>query len=278
MPDGETPANEATETVATAQPNDPATATTTGAPEANPTPGPDSSASHPAIEATGLSHAFGDVRVLEDVSLSVAPGEIVALVGPNGSGKSTLLRFLAKVRAPDEGTVTIGEAGETRVGYLPQQPGFRSGFSAEDTLQFYAQFVDDEIDVPDILDRVGLSGAANRRVEALSGGMTRLLGLGRALVGDPDALVLDEPASGLDPGMVERLFGIVSDLAADGTAIILSSHNLGPVERTADRVVVLDDGRFVADAPPREIVESAGAADLQTAFGTLVSTDGVDGR
>jgi ABC-type multidrug transport system ATPase subunit len=78
--------------------------------------------------------------------------------------------------------------------------------------------------------------------------------------------------------MVERLFGIVSDLADDGTAIVLSSHNLAPVERTADRVLVLDGGRFVADGPPRELVETTGAADLQTAFGELVSTDGVDGR
>ncbi|KAB1189034.1 MULTISPECIES: ABC transporter ATP-binding protein [Haloferax] len=231
-----------------------------------------------AIEAIGLSHAYGDIHVLEDVSLSVAPGEIVALVGPNGSGKSTLLRFLAKVRAPDDGTIRVGTNGHTRVGYLPQQPGFRTGFTAVDTLRFYAQFVDDNVDVHDILDRVGLAHAANRRVEALSGGMTRLLGLGRALIGDPAVLILDEPASGLDPGMVERLFGIVSDLATDGTAIILSSHNLGPVERTADRVLVLDNGTFVADGAPRDILESTGATDLQTAFGELVTTDEVDGR
>ncbi|WP_411962793.1 ABC transporter ATP-binding protein [Haloferax sp. YSMS24] len=278
MPDGDSPPPE-----------------TTGATATAPTQNTDDdrSATHPAIEATGLGHAFGDVRVLEDVSLSVSPGEIVALVGPNGSGKSTLIRFLAKVRSPDTGTITLGTAEQTRVGYLPQQPGFRDGFSAEETLQFYAQFVDvdeqrssahrtqsgdDEVDVSEVLDRVGLAGAADRRVGALSGGMTRLLGLGRALIGDPAVLVLDEPASGLDPGMVERLFGIVSELAADGTAIVLSSHNLAPVERTADRVAVLDGGRFVADAPPREIIESTDSEDLQTAFGKLVSTDGVDGR
>ncbi|REA05511.1 ABC transporter ATP-binding protein [Haloferax sp. Atlit-6N] len=236
-------------------------------------------ADRPAIAATDLSHAFGDVRVLDGVSLSVAPGEIVALVGPNGSGKSTLLRFLARVRAPDEGTVTIGASdGRARVGYLPQQPGFRAGFSATDTLEFYAQFVDDPVDVADVLERVGLADAADRRVDALSGGMTRLLGLGRALVGDPAVVVLDEPASGLDPGMVERLFDIVSDLADAGVAVVLSSHNLGPVERTADRVVVLDGGRFVADGDPRAVVESVGAADLQTAFGDLVATEEVTGR
>ncbi|KAB1192057.1 ATP-binding cassette domain-containing protein [Haloferax sp. MBLA0076] len=250
----------------------------TGRPANDPTDEAAGKGDHRAIDATGLSHAFGDIRVLDDVSLSVGTGEIVALVGPNGSGKSTLLRFLANVRAPDEGAIRVGTDGHTRVGYLPQQPIFRSGFTAADTLQFYAQFVDGDVDVSKILDRVGLAHAGNRRVEALSGGMARLLGLGRALIGDPAVLILDEPASGLDPGMVERLFDIVSSLADTGTAIILSSHNLGPVERTADRVVVLDDGSFVADGTPRELIESAGTTDLQTAFGTLVSTDGVDGR
>ncbi|ELK44166.1 putative copper ABC transporter ATP-binding protein, partial [Haloferax sp. BAB-2207] len=168
--------------------------------------------------------------------------------------------------------------GRARVGYLPQQPGFRAGFSAADTLDFYAQFVDEDVDVAGVLERVGLVDAADRRVGALSGGMTRLLGLGRALVGDPAVVVLDEPASGLDPGMVERLFDIVSDLADAGVAVVLSSHNLGPVERTADRVVVLDGGRFVADGDPRAVVESVGAADLQTAFGDLVATKEVTGR
>ncbi|MFC7128794.1 ABC transporter ATP-binding protein [Haloferax chudinovii] len=243
---------------------------------------PDAEGGRPAVAATDLRHAFGDVGVLDGVSLSVAPGEIVALVGPNGSGKSTLLRFLARVRAPDEGTVTVGSTdtggGRARVGYLPQQPGFRAGFSAADTLEFYAQFVDEDVDVAGVLERVGLADAAGRRVGALSGGMTRLLGLGRALVGDPAVVVLDEPASGLDPGMVERLFDIVSDLADAGIAVVLSSHNLGPVERTADRVVVLDGGRFVADGDPRAVVESVGAADLQTAFGDLVATEEVTGR
>ncbi|ELZ91667.1 ABC transporter ATP-binding protein [Haloferax mucosum ATCC BAA-1512] len=247
-------------------------------------------AARPAIEATDLSHAFGDIHVLEGVSLSVEPGEIVALVGPNGSGKSTLLRFLARVRTPDEGTVSVGASGQgeddrregqgghNRVGYLPQQPGFRDGFSAADTLRFYAQFADGDVDVSEILTHVGLVEASDRRVDALSGGMTRLLGLGRALIGDPAVLVLDEPASGLDPGMVERLFDIVSELADSGVAVVLSSHNLGPVERTADRVAVLDGGRFVADGPPGELVEAVSAADLQTAFGEFVSTEEVEGR
>ncbi|UVE49088.1 ABC transporter ATP-binding protein [Haloferax larsenii] len=238
----------------------------------------DTESKSPVIDASGLSHAFGDVVVLDDLSLTVEPGEIVALVGPNGSGKTTLLQFLSKVRAPNAGTVTVGAGDRTRVGYLPQRPEFREGFTVADTLRFYTQFVEEDVDVGTTLDRVGLSEAADRRVEALSGGMTRLLGLARALVGDPDVVVLDEPASGLDPGMVERLFEIVAELAAEGTAVVLSSHNLGPVERTADRVVVLDGGRFVATGSPQELVESAEATDLQTAFGTLVSTEEVAGR
>ncbi|MFC7204224.1 ABC transporter ATP-binding protein [Haloferax namakaokahaiae] len=233
--------------------------------------------STPTLAAENVSHRFGDLRVLEDVSLSVEPGETVAVVGPNGSGKSTLLRFLAGVRTPDSGTVTQSAAGDApgegrQSGYLPQQPEFRAGFCLRDTLAFYAKFVEGA-DIDQTLDQVGLAEIRGQHTETLSGGQTRLLGLGRALLGDPPLLVLDEPASGLDPEMVERLFAIVSDIASSGRSVVLSSHNLGPVERVADRVLVLSDGRVVADGSPRELVERSGAPDLQMAFGTLVSGD-----
>lgn len=232
-------------------------------------PAPDTT---PAIAAAHISHAFGDIRVLDDISLAVEPGEIVALVGPNGSGKSTLLRFLAGVRTPDSGTVTRTPNDGRQIGYLPQQPSFRPGFCLKDTLGFYAKFVDDA-DVDAILSQVGLAEIRGQHAETLSGGQTRLLGLGQALLGDPPVVILDEPASGLDPEMVERLFALVSDLAANGTSVILSSHNLGPVERTADRVFVLHDGRFVAEGSPESLVEQSSASNLQTAFTSLIGSE-----
>jgi ABC-type multidrug transport system ATPase subunit len=228
----------------------------------------------PALRASDLRRSFGDVTVLDGVSLSVDPGEIVAVVGPNGSGKSTLLEVLAGVRSPDGGRVGVATETDRRVGYLPQRPAFREGFTARDTLQFYAHFLD-EADVDGTLDRVGLGGVTDRKVGSLSGGMTRLLGLGQAILGDPEVLVLDEPGSGLDPAMVERLFAVVGDLAAEGAAVVVASHNLAAVEMHADRVALLDRGRFAASGSPADLLESTGTETLVDAF--LATVEGDEG-
>lgn len=232
----------------------------------------------PALRAVGIEQSFGDVTVLSGVDLSVDRAEIAALVGPNGSGKSTLLRILAALDPPTGGTVEIpgGSDRPRRIGFLPQQPAFRAGFSARDTLEFYASFVDgvDAAAVAATLDRVGLEGVADRAVGSLSGGMTRLLGLGQAILGDPAVLVLDEPGSGLDPAMVERLFDTLGELAAGGTGIVVASHQLPAVDTYADTVSVLDGGRFVADGSPAALRERTDTQSLQAAFLTLVRTTG----
>lgn len=228
----------------------------------------------PALRATGIEQSFGDVVVLSGVDLTVDRTEITALVGPNGSGKSTLLRILAALDSPTEGTVEVpARSGRSRrLGFLPQQPAFRPGFTARDTLEFYASFVDgiDQDAVAGTLDRVGLDSVADRAVGSLSGGMTRLLGLGQALLGDPAVLLLDEPGSGLDPAMVERLFGILGDLAAEGTGIVVASHQLSAVDTHADTVSVLDDGRFVAEGSPATLRARTDTESLPAAFRQLV--------
>lgn len=234
-----------------------------------------------ALQATDLSRSFGDISVLEGVSLTVGRGELVVVIGPNGSGKSTLMEALAGVRAPDRGTVTVASTADTAtdrraVGYLPQRPSFRSGFSAHDTLEFYARFVDDttaDADVTETLERVGLADVAGRTVGSLSGGMTRLLGLGQAILGQPSVLVLDEPGSGLDPAMVERLFGVLRSLADDGTGIVVTSHNLEAVEKYADVVVLLDRGELVLSGPPTDLLASTGSETLVEAFLATVQGD-----
>jgi ABC-type multidrug transport system ATPase subunit len=231
-----------------------------------------------ALQATNLSRSFGDVSVLEAVSLSVGRGELVVVIGPNGSGKSTLMEALAGIRAPDRGTVTITSPTEATterraVGYLPQRPSFRRGFSTRDTLEFYARFVDDtavDAAVTETLDRVGLSDVAGRTVGSLSGGMTRLLGLGQAILGHPSVLVLDEPGSGLDPAMVERLFGILRSLADDDTGIVVTSHNLEAVEKYADTVVLLDRGEVVLSGTLSDVLASTESETLVEAFLTTV--------
>lgn len=250
----------------------------TAARSAGPTDGTDA-----ALRATDLSQSFGDVSVLDGASLAVGRGELVAVVGPNGSGKSTLLELLAGIRAPDRGSVTVapapdGAADDRRdVGYLPQRPAFREGFTARDTLKFYARLLDGDGDVPghvdETLDRVGLAGVAGRTVGSLSGGMTRLLGVGQAILGRPSALVLDEPGSGLDPAMVERLFRVLETLTDEGTGVVVASHNLAAVEAHADAVFLLDRGRFAASGAPAELLAATGTETLVDAFLATVRGD-----
>ena len=225
--------------------------------------GPDGATeSDPVAALDGVTRTYGGIVVLDDVSLSVRSG-VTAVVGPNGSGKSTLLRTLAEVTVPVEGSVvrpdgTDGNGSEPanpasdagvarRVGYLPQRVPFRESFTARETLAFYARLVGADPDAA--LGSVGLRDASDRRVGALSGGMRRLLGIAQATIGDPPLVVLDEPASGLDPGMRERAFRLAAENAADGTAVVVSSHDLDLVDRYADRAVVLDRGTVVAAGP-----------------------------
>ncbi|MFB6196054.1 MAG: ABC transporter ATP-binding protein [Haloplanus sp.] len=223
------------------------------------------------LRATDVTRTFGDVTAVSEASLDVPAGTVVALIGPNGSGKTTLLRVLAGLLAPTDGTVTYeGPETERRFGYLPQEPTFRPGFTALETATFYARLADD--DPTDLLGRVGLGGVHDRRVEALSGGMTRLLGIAQALSGDPPILCLDEPASGLDPGMSRRVFDIVETLTDDGHAVVITSHDLPLVERRADRIVVLDQGEVVADDTPDGLRERTGGP-LYESFTSLVGGD-----
>ena len=230
-----------------------------------------------ALRAESIEQSFGDVDVLSGVSLSIDRREVAAVVGPNGSGKSTLLHVLAGIAAPVSGSVTVEyQRGARRVGYLPQQPAFREGFSARDTLLFYAQLLDgvDDEDVDATLERVGLADVADRTVGSLSGGMTRLLGLGAAVLGDPSVLILDEPGSGLDPAMVERLFAVVGELADDGTGVAVASHELPAVEAHAETVYVLDQGDFVRSGSPEALLEETETASLSAAFRSIVRPEG----
>jgi ABC-type multidrug transport system ATPase subunit len=221
-----------------------------------------------AIRVEGLSRSFGDLDVLRDVSLSLAPGTVGAIVGPNGSGKSTLLRALAGL-TPHGGTVEVATGGPRAVGYLPQNPAFRPRFTVRETLAFYADLLPEEVDVIAALDRVGMTGAADRRTEALSGGMRRLLGIAQATLGDPPLVLLDEPTSDLDPRMTEHIFGVVEDIVEDGASILLATHDARGVERS-DRVFLLDEGHIVVTGTPEELRADADSA-LEALFAGYVS-------
>ncbi|MFC6988597.1 ATP-binding cassette domain-containing protein [Haloplanus sp. GCM10025708] len=154
----------------------------------------------------------------------------------------------------------------------PQQPSFRSVFTVEETLRFYADLLPTDVDVAAAIDRVGLSGARDRNVDALSGGMRRLLGIAQATLGDPSLVVLDEPTGDLDPRMTEYVFEVLVDLAESGMAVLLATHNLLGAEK-ADDVALLDRGGIVVRAPPDEFVGDADADSLAEAFRHYVSGD-----
>lgn len=218
-----------------------------------------------------LSHRFGDVVALSDVSVAIQPGNVTAFVGPNGSGKTTLLSTLAGLLDPTGGTVTYrGPEARRRIGYLPQQPAFRPRFTARETLAFYARLVEDDPDR--LLERVGLGAVADRRIGALSGGMVRLLGVAQALAGAPPVVALDEPASSLDPAMSERVFDVAGDIAEEGRAVMLCSHDLALVERVADAVIVLDRGEVVATGSPDALRAEWGGPLVDT-FGEAIGSD-----
>jgi ABC-type multidrug transport system ATPase subunit len=222
-----------------------------------------------------LEHAYGRTTVLDDVSFEIHAGDVTAIIGPNGSGKTTLIRGLVGLHEPTAGRVQYhGPEVARPIGYLQQRPAFRPGQTVLEALTFYASLVgESEAGALERLERVGLKAATNRNVEALSGGMTRLAGIAQATVGDPPLVVLDEPASGLDPGMSVRIFEVAEELAAGGAAVLLSSHDLALVERTADRVVLLDEGTVEGIGSPETIRSETKSESLLEAFETAVRGD-----
>jgi ABC-type multidrug transport system ATPase subunit len=221
------------------------------------------------LTVDSVARQFSDLSVLADATFQVEPGTVACLVGPNGSGKTTLLRIVAGLLVPSGGRVRIDAAATRTVGYLPQRPSFRAGFSVAETLDFYAALAGVDVDPDAALARVGLADVADRRVEALSGGMTRLFGIAQAAVGDPPLLVLDEPSSGLDPTMTKRVGDVVTDLAADAT-VLLATHDLATAERVADTVLVLDRGTIAAAASPSDLLATTDTDSLTDAVNAYI--------
>ncbi|MGK2230513.1 MAG: ABC-type multidrug transport system ATPase subunit [Methanobacteriota archaeon] len=230
------------------------------------------------LEANDVSKTYGELEVLKDVSMEAERGRVYALIGPNGSGKTTFLKILAGLLPPDSGEVLRRTGGAERaVGYLPQQPSFRDGFTVAETLRFYTRLLDEKMGdgyVSEALGDVGLSDASNRRVSGLSGGMTRLLGVAQSRVGDPPIMAVDEPTSGLDPEMTGRIFETLSGVADNGTAVLLTTHDLDKVGRHADKVVLIYDRRIAGSGSPDELVNEHERESLASVFDSVVRGGG----
>ncbi|WP_170589088.1 ABC transporter ATP-binding protein [Ruegeria arenilitoris] len=195
----------------------------------------------------------GKTRVLSDISLTLDPGQRVALLGHNGAGKSTLIKSILGLTPIQAGTIRIGTAApgsaqaRRDTAYLPEAVSFHPALTGREQLTLFAKLSGTRADVPALLDRVGLGDAMDRRIGAYSKGMRQRLGLAQVLLGQPKLALLDEPTSGLDPISRQDLYAIIDELAAQGTAVLIASHALTEVEARTDRIAIMRKGRMVAD-------------------------------
>ena len=225
----------------------------------------------PVIRASGLTKRFGPVLAVDQLSFEVEAGTVTGFLGRNGAGKTTTLRMLLGLVAADAGTATIGGHAYAdlpeplhRVGAVLEASGFHPGRTARNHLRVQALAGQaDPSRIEDVLDLVELTGAADRRIGGLSLGMRQRLALATALLTDPEVLILDEPTNGLDPEGVRWLRNLLRGLAAEGTAVLISSHMLAEVAQTVDQVVIVDRGRAVAQSG---LAELTAGGDLEDAF------------
>lgn len=232
------------------------------------------------IEFDGLTKRYGAVTAVRDLTTRVAQGQVTALLGPNGAGKTTTVRMLLGLIRPDQGSATFDgrryrELPEPRraVGAVLGPDGFHRGRTGRDHLRMVATAARlPGRRVGEVLDLVELTEAADRRVGGYSLGMRQRLGLACALLGDPGVLIADEPANGLDPEGIAWMRGLLRRAAEEGRTVLISSHFLAEVTRTADRVLVIDRGVLRFDGPLTDLAGgSADAAALEDAFLTLTS-------
>ena len=244
--------------------------------------------SSPVIELAGVSFGYTATPVVRDISLRIDPGEYVAVVGPNGSGKSTLMKLMLGLLRPDDGTARLfGEPSHrfddgARLGYVAQHASAAKEMpiTVREVVKmgrfphvgFGRLSREDHVIVDRALETVGMSGFADRRVTQLSGGQRQRAFIARALAGEADLLVLDEPTVGVDAESVEAFYELLKTLNYEGITILLIEHDLGAVTDHAARVVCLNREVYF-DGPTAEFVESDA---LARAFGTAAAFAGVE--
>lgn len=237
----------------------------------------DSMSSADVIELEDVSIRRGAGLVIENLSMSVPPRQIVGLIGPSGSGKTSLLRAIVGVQAHVSGSVFVlgrpaGEASRRgEVGYVSQDPAVYGDLSVADNVAYFARVLN--VGAPTALAAlrtVGLEEAADQRVDDLSGGQRARLSLVIALLNDPPLLVLDEPTVGLDPVLRKELWDHFSSLAAQGTTLLVSSHVMDEAGR-CDSLILLRDGAILASGRPAELLERTATTTIEDAFLALIA-------
>jgi ABC-2 type transport system ATP-binding protein len=218
----------------------------------------------PAVEVTGLEKRYGSKTAVDGLDLLVPAGEVLALLGPNGAGKTTTVEICEGFRAADAGTVRVlgldpradGAALRARVGVMPQGGGAYPGVRVDEMLALVASCAANPLDPAWLLRTLGLDAAKRTTFKRLSGGQQQRLSLACALVGRPELVFLDEPTAGMDPQARRLVWDLVDALRTDGVSVLLTTHLMDEAEALADQVVIIDNGRVVAQGSPGELTTS----------------------
>ena len=234
----------------------------------------------PLLRIAHLTKKFGDVTVVDDLSLEIMPGECLGVIGPNGAGKTTTIRVCLGLSAPDAGTIEafglplpeqVREA-KKRIGVVTQFDSLDPDFTCAENLRVYGSYFGlpkamIEERIPKLLAFAHLQAKATAKPGELSGGMKRRLSLGRALINDPDLLLLDEPTTGLDPQARHLMWERLQKLLQQGKSILLTTHFMDEAERLCDRLLVLDHGRKIAEGTPRGMIAQHLESDVVEVYG-----------
>lgn len=232
------------------------------------------------LEVRDLHKRYGDREVVAGISFALQPGECYGLLGPNGAGKTTTLRCCLGLIRPDAGDIRLvgesvpGHARQARmkVGVVPQFDNLDPDFNCAENLLVYGRYFglsDDHVlaRIPELLEFAGLAGKEQAPLRSLSGGMKRRLTLARALVNDPDLLVLDEPTTGLDPQARHLIWERLKRLLSSGKTILLTTHFMDEAERLCDRLAIVDNGRIITEGSPRDLISGEIEASVVEVFG-----------
>jgi ABC-2 type transport system ATP-binding protein len=234
----------------------------------------------PVIEVSNLRKSYRDLRVLEDVTFSVEPGEIFGIVGPNGAGKTTTVESIAGIRFPDAGTIRVlgldprrdRAALRLRLGVQLQSGDLPDKMRVGEALSLYASFYPDPADPEKLLADFGLDGHRRAYYSKLSGGLKQRVSIALALIGNPEVAILDELTTGLDPHARRETWRMVERIRARGVTVLLVTHYMDEAERLCDRLAVINDGRVTALDTPAGIRALGGPeASLEDAYVSLTT-------
>jgi lipooligosaccharide transport system ATP-binding protein len=222
----------------------------------------------PVIAVEALEKRYGDVYAVRGVSFAIWPGTCVGLLGPNGAGKTTIMRMIMALATPTTGLVklfgeapsALGRSMRERVGLVPQEDNLDPDLSVQQNLEVYGRYfgrpgAELAARVPRLLQFMQLGERANAKVMQLSGGMKRRLIIARALIADPELIILDEPTTGLDPQARVLIWRRLVDLKREGKTLLLTTHYMDEAQRLCDRIIIIDGGKVLDEGSPRELID-----------------------